>query len=132
LEGADPLTCLVPQRRPVAFLHDDERLVVHGEVGVPLDEGAQRLLGRGGRRDALPADAEELLADLDEHLLQQRVLGGEVLVQGRPRDAARCAELGDGDAVEPLLGEERRGGVHQLCPPGAHACRILVKPVNVR
>ena len=131
LEAAHPLTCFVRERGPVAVLQHDQRLVPKREVDVPRHQGPQRLGRIGCSSVALPSDAQQLLADLDEHLRQHRVLGLEVLVERRPGDPARGAELDDGDPVEAALGEQRRRGVEDLLAPGGHLVRVASK-VNER
>ena len=69
---------------------------------------------------ALATDAEQLLADRDQHLREDRVLGREVLVERRTGDAARRAQVRDGDPVEAALGEQVRGDVEDLLTPRAH------------
>jgi hypothetical protein len=88
------------------------------ELDVPVDEGGQGLLGRAGGGRALPSLGQQPLADADERLGEDVVLAGEVLVEGRARDAARAADVVHRDAVEPALGEQGGGGVEDLLAPG--------------
>ncbi len=86
---------------------------------------AQRRGGVGGGLRALPADGQQLLADVDEHLGEHGVLGREVLVERRAGDPARRAELDDRDAVEAALGEQGRGGAEDLLATGGgHGARV--------
>ena len=73
-------------------------------------------------------DAQQLLADGDQHLREHGVLGREVLVERRPRDAAGRPEIGDRDAVEAALGEQVRGDVEDLLAPRGHRPRLA--PAN--
>ena len=102
----DLLPCLEGQRRPVPILYDDQRLVVEGERDVPVDERRQRLLRRVRRPRPLSPDAEELVADADEHFGEHGVLGAEVAVERGAGEPTGRSQLGDGDAVEALLGEQ--------------------------
>jgi hypothetical protein len=102
------------------------------EVHVPRDQGTQRGPRVRGAGRALPADPQQLLADVHEHLGQHRVLGGEVLVQRRAGDPARRTELVDGDPVEPALREQARGGRQDLLAPGAGHRPTVAQRVNVR
>jgi hypothetical protein len=63
---------------------------------------------------ATRALGQQALADGDEHLGQDGVLGVEVLVQRRAADAHGLADVADGDAVEAALGEQSRGHVQDL------------------
>ena len=108
LERAHPLAGVGRQRLPVAVLHHDQRSVPQREVDVPVDQGGQRSLGVGRLGDPAPALPEQLLADRDQHLGEHRLLRREVLVERRPGDPARRAEVGDRDAVVAALGEQLR------------------------
>ena len=112
------------ERGPVPVLHDDEVAVTEGELDVPLDQCLHRRARVGRGAHPVPAALQQLPADRHEHLGEHRVLGGEVLVQRRPGDAARCAELGDGDAVEALLREQRGGDVEDLLAPRGHETQV--------
>ena len=90
---------------------------------------SDRAGARDGRVHALPADAEQLLADGDQHLREHRLLGVEVLVERRPGDPAGRAEVGDGDTVEAPRGEQLGRGVEDLGPSirgAAHGPRLEV------
>ena len=119
LQGPDPLARVGRQRLPVAVLDDDERA-----AGGARSRRASRR-GRRARPRASPApghplaaDREQLLADRDQHLGEDRVLGREVLVERRPGDAARRADLGDRDPVEAAGGEQLGRGRQQLLAAG--------------
>ena len=114
LQAAHLLARVVGQRLPVAVLDDDERPVPQREVDVPLDQrhqGGPRV-GRG--LGPLATDLEEPLADRDQHLGEHGVLGGEVLVERRPGDPARRADVGDADPVEAARREQLRRGREDL------------------
>jgi hypothetical protein len=106
--------------RPLPILDDDEGAVIQREVDVPVDERVERL-GRVRRRcDPGFALLEQPLADVGERRRQQVALAGEVLVDGRPGDAAGPADVVHGGTVEAALGEQRGGGVEDLLPPVGH------------
>ena len=65
---------------------------------------------------------EQLLADRDQHLGEHGVLGHEVLVERRPGDPARGAEVGDRDAVEAARREQLRRGGEDLLARGSVGC----------
>jgi len=111
LQGPHLLARLVGQRPPVAVLDDDQGPVPQRELHVPVDQGRERRLRAGGTVRPLLSDRQQLFADGDQHLGEHGVLGREVLVERRPRDAAGGADVGDGDPVESASGEQsgRRG-----------------------
>jgi hypothetical protein len=53
---------------------------------------------------------------------QDRLDVGEVLVEGGPADAALLGDLGHGHAGQPVLGDQRRGGIE-----GCVADRVAVR-----
>ena len=59
LERAHLLAVGVGQGLPVAVLHDDQRLVVQGEVDLPVDERGDGRPAVGGLRDARAATLEQ-------------------------------------------------------------------------
>ena len=82
-------------------------------------------VGVGGLLRARGADREQLLADRDQHRGEQRVLGGEVLVERRPAHPAGGAEVRHGGAVEAAFGEEDgRGGQELFAAGGWHGSRL--------
>jgi hypothetical protein len=114
---------VVGQRLPVAVLDDDERPVPQGEVDVPLDQCDQGCPRVGCGLRPLASDLEEPLADRDQHLGEDGVLGGEVLVESRPGDPAGRADVGDADPVEAARREQLRRGRKDLVAPG-HAPEV--------
>ena len=105
-------------------------LVPQGELDVPVDERRSAVRGSPASATRSRPTAEQLLADRDQHLGQDGVLGREVLVERRAGDAARGAEVGDRDPVEATLGEQLGGGGQDLLAAGhglgAHRPRLAL------
>ena len=67
------------------------------------------------RRDDGASAGAQMLADPDQDGAEQRLLVGEVAVDGRPADADRGAEVLEAHAGEAALGEQAR----RLCRKAA-------------
>ena len=131
LKRPHPLAVRLRQRLPVAVLDDDQRPVPERELDVPVDEGAHGGHGVGRLGRTLPADRQQLLADRDQHLGQDGVLAGEVLVEPRARDADGGAEVGDRYPVEAAGGEELGRSLEDLLATAgrraAHRAKVSVR-----
>jgi hypothetical protein len=114
LEAPHPLARLGRQRLPVAVLDDDQGWLGEGERHVPLDQCGESVVGAVGACHPLLPLGQQALADGDQHLGENGVLGVEVLVQRRAAHAHGLADVTDGDAVEAALGEQPRGHVQDL------------------
>jgi hypothetical protein len=72
-----------------------------------------------------PVPGPALLAALEERE-HERVLGGEVPVQGHPRDPGLLDDRVDADRADALTGEELVGGVEDALAGAGRRCRRLV------
>jgi len=70
-----------------------------------------------------PSTFEEVLADVDQHLAEQRFLATEVVVQRGPADTGGVADLVDRDVGEPACREQLGRDRKQLLAALAHANR---------
>ncbi|KEP74053.1 hypothetical protein HR12_23720, partial [Microbacterium sp. SUBG005] len=66
-------------------------------------------MGGGDRLSA----GEEPFADVDEDRSEQRLLARDVPIDGGAADPGGLADVAEGDAVEPALGEQACGGGQQ-------------------
>ncbi|CDZ89144.1 hypothetical protein RHRU231_450311 [Rhodococcus ruber] len=106
-------------------LHPDQVRFPEREVEVEVHQAVERAPGIVGVVDHVGAAGQQATADVDQQLDEQRVLVGEVPVDGGAADAHRCPEVLESYAVEPALGDEARGGLEQLPSPvglGPAAC----------
>ncbi len=106
------------QAGEVAKLHGDEGRVRQRELHVPADECLQHRVRTCCRRLVSSALTlrQQPFADADQHLAEQCLLAGEVLVEGGARDTQGSAEVIDRDAVKAALGELGRGHRQDLFP----------------
>lgn len=120
LKAPNESLVLVLQAAEISKLHRDECRISDGELNLALDQRLQDGPWPCGRvlSDASAPLVEEVLADPDQHLGQQRVFSGEMLVQGRPRGAKRRTDVVDGDAVEAALGKQDCGNLQDLLTTG--------------
>ena len=91
-------------------------LVVQREVDMPVHQcrGAP-LPGRQRRGDPVASDVQELLADPHQHLGEDGLLGGEVLVERRAGHAAGGAEVADAHTVEAAARAKSSAAVATIC-----------------
>ena len=100
----------VGQVREVAVLDTDQVGFAQGKVEMEIDEAIQRR-GRFSAAGGHVAGAgEQSGADPDQQLDQQRLLIGEVPVDGRTADSGDCADVLQPDGEETALGEQPFGG----------------------
>ena len=96
-------------------------------------EGDEFAQGRRGIRLAVddgPAAVEQPGARIEQDRGEHRLLAGEVPVDGRAADAGGAADVFEGDAVEPALGEQSCGGGEQRAAPvGLRRLRAVVDVV---
>jgi hypothetical protein len=100
-----------------ALVDRDERGAVQGERGVPGDESVKGGVGVGGGRDTAGSLVVQPVADVEQHLRQDRVLAAEVPVEGGSREAHGRAEVSDGHSSESAHGKEFRSGRQDLRAP---------------
>ena len=94
--------------------------VVDGELGVEPHQPFEHVVAAGGHD--LASTVEQVLADVDQHLAEQRLLATEVVVQRRAADAGGVADVVDRDVGEAVGGEQLGGDRQQLLTALAHWC----------
>ena len=105
------------QVREVAVLDADQVWFAQREVEVKIDEAVQRRgrVGVAGRHVA--GTGEQSGADPDQQLDQQRLLVGEVPVDGRTADTGGGADVFQPHREEAAFGEQPFGGRQELQAP---------------
>ena len=101
----------------VAEVDRDQRSALDRELGVEPHQVGQDITVRG---DDGAAARQQVLADVDQHLAEQRLLTGEVVVQRRAAHACSGADVVHRDVREAALGEQVGGDAEDLGAPGAH------------
>jgi hypothetical protein len=107
LEAADLAALRLRNGLKLSLLHCDQCRIAEGELDMPAQQRLQRI-GRARRfSDAPPSLGEQPVADVEQHLGEQRLLASEMPVERGAGQADGAAEVADRHAVIPPPGEER-------------------------
>ncbi|CAM4375303.1 hypothetical protein NORO109296_26405 [Nocardiopsis rhodophaea] len=107
----------LPQIVPVVLHHGDGRAVrLERPVG-GVDQLGQQLARITALSDRAAVVAEEVVEEGREDLVDDRLLGVEVVVQAAGEDARLVGDLADRGGLEALLGEEIGREAHEVAPP---------------
>src|SRR5581483_12422176 len=93
------------QMRQIAVLDANEIRLAQGKVEMKLDEAIQRFSRIGVPRGHLAGTVEQPGADSNQQLDQQRLLVGEVAVNGWPADARGGADILESHRQEAAFSE---------------------------
>ncbi|KAG4071807.1 hypothetical protein HA402_010401 [Bradysia odoriphaga] len=92
--------------RDIPVLHLDHVGVAQGELDVEGDQRVHPLVRRGRRIGDRGAARDEIAADLHQHGAQQRLLAGEMPVDGRPGYTDSRTDVFQAHAAVSAVGEE--------------------------
>jgi hypothetical protein len=108
---------------PGQLRHPAPTIAGHGRVGAVEDEASERAQWRVAVRP-VPHRGQELVFERVHPLVDEVLLGREVVEDGLLRDIGRPRDLGDADLIEAVLEKETLGRV------GDRPARLLLLPLT--
>jgi hypothetical protein len=106
LEGADAFALKLRGVNEFAHMHRDQRGAIQRELDMPPEQFVERRGRSCGRSYSAPSAIEQILTDTDEHLTEELLLAGEVVIERWTRHTYGGTEIVDGDAMEAALREQ--------------------------